>query len=83
MSDFKPEPGSGFIYKNENREKGTHPEYNGTFTTPEGVTYRVACWVNTSKKNGKKYFACKIQPLDPPKPEVPQSLKDDDNDLPF
>ena len=44
----------GSIFKNEKKEKETHPDYTGQANV-DGTVYNVSAWINESK-GGKKYF---------------------------
>ena len=50
---------SGAIFKNEKKQKETHPDYNGTINV-DGVDKQISLWVKESK-NGLKYFSVSIQ----------------------
>ena len=44
----------GSIFKNEKKEKETHPDYTGQANV-DGTVYNVSAWINEIK-GGKKYF---------------------------
>lgn len=66
------------IFKNNKREKETHPEYNGTVNV-EGKEYKISLWVKEGK-NGK-FFSGKIQ--EPYQKTEQKSIISKENDLPF
>jgi hypothetical protein len=47
----------GVLFKNNRKEKDSHPDYNGTITI-EGVEYYLSAWVKEGK-NGK-FFSLSI-----------------------
>lgn len=61
MSDYQPKPGSFTLFKNERREKETHPEYRGDGALPDGTPAEIAAWVRTSSR-GTKFFSISIKP---------------------
>jgi len=73
-------PNTGAIFKNNKKEKETHPDYRGKINV-DGVEKEIALWVNTSK-NGLQYFSASIS-----EPyiveEKHESKSEDFNDLPF
>jgi hypothetical protein len=70
------------IFKNNKKEKDTHPEYRGTVNV-EGKEYEISLWVKDGKAG--KFFSGKIQ--EPFKKETElKSFSDKINsgpDLPF
>ena len=44
----------GSIFKNDRKEKDTHPDYTGQANV-NGTVYNVSAWINESK-GGKKYY---------------------------
>lgn len=59
---------SGVLFKNDDREKDTHPNAKGQATI-DGVDYWVSAWTKTDK-NGNKYqsLAFKLKDAAPAKP---------------
>ena len=51
---------SGSLFKNDYKEKETHPDYTGSCTDPNGNVYDLAGWVSKTK-DGKSYFSLKIE----------------------
>ena len=71
---------TGAIFKNNKKEKETHPDYRGKINV-DGVEKEIALWVNTSK-NGLQYFSASIS--EPYVAEEKHESKSEDfNDLPF
>ena len=68
------------IFKNNKRQKDTHPEYTGKINV-EGKEYDISLWVKEGK-NGK-FFSGKIQ--EPYNKELKSFSEkiNDSNDIPF
>jgi len=58
---FEPRDNSGALFKNERKEKDTHPDYKGNARLG-GVDYEIAAWVKEAQGTGKKYFSLSIKP---------------------
>ena len=84
MSKYEQKPNTGVLFKNNRKEKDTHPNTNGTCLI-DGKTYRISGW--TKEKNGEKYQSLAFTLVEAPKSEgVPAEArppKNDDDDLPF
>lgn len=52
---------SGSLFKNDNKEKDTHPDYKGTVVI-DGKTYWISSWVKTS--GDKKWMSLSFTPKD-------------------
>lgn len=50
---------SGALFKNDRREKETHPQYNGTINVA-GVDYWINAWVKEGKSG--KFFSLSVKP---------------------
>lgn len=59
MSDFD-NTNRGALFKNNRKEKDTHPDYNGTINVG-GVDYYLNAWLKESKKDGKKFFSLSVK----------------------
>jgi len=90
MSDYQQKPNTGAIFKNEKKQKDTHPDYRGTIDV-DGVPKEISLWVKKSKSD-KSYFSVQIS--EPWKPEQKATQKTEtptsnnsskvvDDDLPF
>ena len=97
MSTYHMKDNAGSLFKNDRREKDTHPHAKGSVVI-DGVDYWVDAWTNTDK-NGNKYQSLKFKR----KEQAPaqgfgardqqhrqnlgnggfQPTHDDDTDLPF
>lgn len=77
---------SGALFKNDRKEKDTHPDYTGTCIV-SGKQLRLSAWLRESQ-NGKKYFSIAfsdfVDAKEPAKANgyQPQEL-DSDEDVPF
>lgn len=72
---------SGTLFKNERREKDTHPHATGTAMI-DGVMYYVSAW---TKEGGKgKFQSLAFKRKDEQRQAVKEPRRqDDDTDLPF
>tara|TARA_R110000824_G_scaffold39383_1_gene119209 strand:+ start:874 stop:1170 length:297 start_codon:yes stop_codon:yes gene_type:complete len=57
---YQQKPNSGSLWKNDKREKDTHPEYKGSALI-DGVEYWVSAWVNETQADKAKYFGMKFE----------------------
>ena len=77
---------SGALFKNDRKEKDTHPDYTGQINAG-GVDYWLSAWVK--EKNGRKFFSMSLKPKEakveqappPAKPQAAQPQLDDE--IPF
>lgn len=80
---YENKPGTGCLFRNERKQKETHPDYRGPFyeKVGDGVVEReISAWEKQSK-NGTKYLWFKVgdkfvpnrigPPLEPPAKEEP------------
>lgn len=73
---------SGSLFKNDRKDKPSHPDYKGTFKV-KGEEYWVSGWIKETK-GGDKYLSCAMtlkdeQPVT--RPTTPSTF--DDDDIPF
>jgi hypothetical protein len=52
---------SGALFRNERKEKDTHPDHTGKATVA-GQEYYVSAWIK--EKNGRKYFSLAFKPVE-------------------
>ena len=76
----------GALFKNDRKEKETHPDYNGTINVG-GVDYWLNSWLKKDR-NGKTYMSLSVKPKEPRQETPPAtgsgSFEDDVNDeIPF
>ncbi len=87
MSKFEPKDGKGSLFRNDKKEKETHPDYKGKIKV-DGVLYWLSAWLNT-KSDGEKYMSLGVTPVEErsdndrtPSNAVPMQ-RFDDEDCPF
>jgi hypothetical protein len=51
----------GEFYREENKKTENGPDYTGSLDV-NGVQHRLAGWIKTSKKTGKKFLSLAIEP---------------------
>ena len=77
----------GALFKNDRREKDTHPEYKGSINV-DGEEYWLSAWVKTSN-SGQKFFSLTVQAKNTksvPLPKPRSIIQEDnpvDDDIPF
>ena len=59
----------GSIFKNDRKEKDTHPDYTGQINVA-GTLYNISGWINVSK-GGKKYFGLSVSIPKPKSEDLP------------
>lgn len=77
---YEHKPNSGSLFKNDNREKDTHPHAKGSALI-DGVEYWVSAWTNDGKAG--KYQSLKFSRKDENTAPRPKPQEDFDDDLPF
>lgn len=78
MSNYQTKENSGFIFKNDRKEKETHPGYTGTINVA-GKDWQISLWVKEGKKG--KYFSASIK--EPYQKEATKTFTKPTEDLPF
>ncbi len=61
---YEHKPNTGSLFRNDRREKETHPEYKGEINI-DGKLYELAAWVRTTKNDGKKFFSLSVSEKKP------------------
>lgn len=56
---YEPKPGSFSLFKNDRKEKDSHPDYKGDGLAPDGTPVWVSAWLKEGK-NGK-FMSCSMQ----------------------
>lgn len=62
---YQPKAGSLSLFKNDRKEKDTHPDYKGDGADLNGNPVWVSAWVKEDK-NGRKYFSISMQAKEQP-----------------
>lgn len=71
------------IWKNEDRQKNTHPHFKGSALI-DGVQYWVSAWKRDPDGNPKApALKLSFQPKDAPKPAPAPAQEQIDDDIPF
>jgi uncharacterized protein (DUF736 family) len=60
---YEPRPGSLSLFKNDRKEKESHPDYKGDGLLPDGTPAWISAWLKTSSK-GTKFFSISVQAKD-------------------
>ena len=53
---YEKKPESGALFRNDRKEKETHPDYKGDCLI-DGKLYWISAWLNESKSSGTKYMS--------------------------
>jgi len=56
---YEPKPGSLTLFKNDRKEKDTHPDYKGDGMDLEGNPVWISAWIKDGAKG--KFMSCSIQ----------------------
>jgi uncharacterized protein (DUF736 family) len=73
---------TGAIFKNNKKQKETHPDYQGKVNV-NGKEMQIALWLKESS-NGLKYFSCSFsEPYVNEEPKQVHTQIIDPDDLPF
>ena len=73
---------SGSLFKNDRKEKDTHPDYKGTVMV-DGVEYWISSWLKTGK-SGVKFMSLAFTPKEKPKEQKEfQAPPEFDDKIPF
>lgn len=70
----------GVLFKNDRKEKDTHPDYKGTCEV-NGEEMWLSAWIKDGKSG--KFMSLSFTPKEQPKKESFSPAKDYDEDLPF
>lgn len=81
---FEQKDNSGSLFKNDRKEKDTHPDYRGSAMI-DGVDMWISAWLKEGK-NGQKFMSLSFKPKDEQKSAgKPANRKtaDEDSEIPF
>ena len=59
---YTPKAGQFSLFKNDRKEKDTHPDYRGDGALLDGTPAWISAWLKEA--NGKKFFSISIKPKD-------------------
>ena len=81
---YEPKDNSGALFKNDRREKETHPHYKGDIRI-DGRDYWLSAWLKESK-TGTKFMSLSVTPKEESRASAPAqdiALAAQDQDIPF
>ena len=82
MSDRPEDQGNGALFKNDKKEKPSHPDYKGDATI-KGRKFWVSAWIRTSEKSGQKYMSLAFREAEQQAAAKPKPVAVADADIPF
>ncbi len=56
---YEAKPNTGTLWKNDRKEKDTHPDYRGTINV-DGKDYEISAWIK-SKRDGGKFMSLAVK----------------------
>jgi hypothetical protein len=65
MGNYETKNNSGALFKNQRKEKDTHPDYKGNAVI-DGVDMWISAWIRTAQSTGDKYMSLSFQPKNEP-----------------
>ncbi len=75
MSKYEQRDNTGSLFKNEKKEKDTHPDYRGECLI-DGVAYYMDTWMKTAD-SGRKWMSFSFKPKQAQPAPPPQRQKDE------
>lgn len=80
MAGYEHKDNGGSLFRNDRKEKETHPDYKGSCLV-NGVKMEIAAWIKESS-SGTKFMSLKFsEPRD--QTAAPKKAAEPDNDIPF
>lgn len=80
MAGYEHKDNGGSLFRNDRKEKDTHPDYKGSCLV-NGVKMEIAAWIKESS-SGTKFMSLKFsEPRD--QTAAPKKAAEPDNDIPF
>ncbi len=72
------------LFRNNRKQKETHPDFNGTFYDDNGREYYIDAWSKTPKNGGEKFLSGKIKLKDAAAAAAaPKAAAPINDDIPF
>lgn len=78
----------GVLFKNDDKQSDTHPDYKGSINVG-GNEFWLSCWLNSSR-DGKKYMSLSVKPKEARQGQRQQQRRDEptkaddfDDSIPF
>ena len=78
---YEAKPGSFSLFKNDRKEKDTHPDYKGDGLALDGTPIWVSAWIKKGAKG--TFMSCSIQAKEAKAAPVSYPADDLPDDLPF
>jgi len=82
---YEQKAGNGALFKNDRKEKETHPDYKGDAKLPDGTDVWLAAWLKEGTKG--KFLSISIQPKEEkasqPAPQAATEEPPFNDDIPF
>ena len=75
---YEQKDNSGSLFRNERKEKDTHPDHTGTALI-DGREYYISAWIK-EKKDGGKFFSMSFKPKEE---RIKDGIRENGNASPF